>query len=48
MIEEICCSADTLGVLIVEDTAESLGAMVNGVQTSTFDDYGIMFFNGKS
>lgn len=46
-IDEIRRIADRHGALIVEDAAESMGATVNGVQTGTFGDYGVVSFNGN-
>lgn len=43
-IKEIC---DKHNALIVEDAAESLGAIYKGVQTGTFGDIGIISFNGN-
>ncbi len=43
-IAEIC----TLhGVYLIEDAAESLGAIYNGKHTGTFGDFGIYSFNGN-
>ena len=46
-MEEIRRIADAHGALIVEDAAESLGAMYKGVQTGLFGDYGCISFNGN-
>lgn len=35
------------GVYLIEDAAESLGAMYNGKHTGTFGDFGIYSFNGN-
>ena len=39
--------AEEHGALVVEDAAESLGAMYQGSQTGGFGDYGIISFNGN-
>lgn len=46
-IREIQEIADRHGALIVEDAAESMGATVDGVQTGTFGDVGVISFNGN-
>ncbi|WP_207302807.1 DegT/DnrJ/EryC1/StrS family aminotransferase [Lachnoclostridium sp. Marseille-P6806] len=46
-IAEIRRIADSHGALIVEDAAESLGAMYDGRQTGTFGDYNAISFNGN-
>lgn len=46
-IDEIRTIADEHGALIVEDAAESLGAIYKGAQTGTFGDIGIVSFNGN-
>lgn len=43
-IKEIC---DKYNVPLVEDAAESLGAIYNGKQTGTFGKYGVYSFNGN-
>lgn len=43
-IREIC---RTHGALLIEDAAESLGAVYRGEQTGTFGDYSILSFNGN-
>ena len=43
-IKEIC---DRYNVPLVEDSAESLGAIYKGKQTGTFGKYGIYSFNGN-
>lgn len=43
-IKEIC---DRHNALLVEDAAESLGAIYKGKQTGSFGDYGIVSFNGN-
>lgn len=46
-VDEIRKIADEHGALIVEDAAESLGAIYKGRQTGTFGDYAIISFNGN-
>lgn len=46
-IEEIRKIADKHCALIIEDAAESFGALANGVQTGCFGDYSIISFNGN-
>ena len=46
-IGEIRRIAKAHGAMIVEDAAESLGATVNGQQTGTFGDLGVISFNGN-
>lgn len=46
-IAELRKIADEHGALIVEDAAESLGAIYRGAQTGTFGDIGIISFNGN-
>lgn len=43
-IREIC---DAHGALLIEDAAESLGAVYKGKQTGTFGDYSVVSFNGN-
>ena len=43
-IKEICRRH---GALLIEDAAESLGASIQGRQTGSFGDYGIISFNGN-
>lgn len=43
-IKEIC---DKHGAILIEDAAESLSALHNGVQTGTFGKYGVISFNGN-
>lgn len=43
-IKKIC---EGHGALLIEDAAESLGATVDGKQTGTFGDYGVISFNGN-
>ena len=46
-IDEIKAVADKHGALIVEDAAESLGAIYKGKQTGTFGDFAVISFNGN-
>lgn len=46
-IEEIRTIADRHGALIVEDAAESFTATVNGKQTGSFGDVGVVSWNGN-
>lgn len=46
-VEEIARICKEHNVPLVEDSAESLGATVNGKQTGTFGEYGIYSFNGN-
>lgn len=46
-VDEIRAVADAHGALVIEDAAESLGAVYKGKQTGTFGDYGIISFNGN-
>lgn len=46
-IDEIRTIADKHNVLIVEDAAESLGAVYRGKQTGNFGDYCCISFNGN-
>lgn len=43
-IKDICREHDTI---LIEDAAESLGALYNGMQTGTIGDIGILSFNGN-
>lgn len=43
-IKEVC---KKYGALLIEDAAESLGAMYKGVQTGNFGDYAVVSFNGN-
>jgi len=45
--DEIRAIADAHGALIIEDAAESLGAVYRGRQTGTFGDYSVISFNGN-
>ena len=46
-INEIRAVCDKHGALIVEDAAESLGAIYKGKQTGVFGDYNAISFNGN-
>ena len=46
-IERIRQIADAHGALIIEDAAESISATVDGRQTGSFGDFGILSFNGN-
>ena len=46
-IDEIRRIADAHGALIVEDAAESLGALYKGRETGSFGDYSCISFNGN-
>lgn len=46
-IKEIRRICDSYGALLIEDAAESLGAVVENRQTGSFGDYGIISFNGN-
>lgn len=46
-MDEIVAICKKHGAVIVEDAAESLGALYKGKQTGTFGDYGIISFNGN-
>ncbi|MFA5233447.1 MAG: UDP-N-acetylbacillosamine transaminase [Sulfurimonas sp.] len=46
-IEKIADICSLHGVYLIEDAAESLGAMYNGKHTGTFGDFGIYSFNGN-
>ena len=46
-IDEIRKIADEHGALIIEDAAESFGAIYNGIQTGCFGDYAVISFNGN-
>jgi dTDP-4-amino-4,6-dideoxygalactose transaminase len=46
-LEPIAAACREFGVTLVEDAAESLGAMYNGRHTGTFADYAILSFNGN-
>ena len=47
-IDEIRAIADKHGALIIEDTAESLGATYKGIQTGLFGDFWAISFNGNN
>lgn len=46
-MEEIRKLCNAHGALLIEDAAESLGAVYKGKQTGTFGDYSIISFNGN-
>ncbi len=46
-IEDIRNIANQYGAVIIEDAAESLGAIYKGRQTGTFGDYAAISFNGN-
>ncbi len=46
-IEKIADICRLHGVYLIEDAAESLGAIYNGKHTATFGDFGIYSFNGN-
>lgn len=46
-IDEIKAICEKHGAVIIEDSAESLGATYKGVQTGTFGDYNAISFNGN-
>ncbi|KIM12223.1 MAG: aminotransferase DegT [Sulfurovum sp. FS08-3] len=46
-IEKIADICRLHGVYLIEDAAESLGAIYNGSHTGTFGDFGIYSFNGN-
>ena len=46
-VDEIRAICDKLGVVIIEDAAESLGATYKGVQTGVFGSYNAISFNGN-
>lgn len=46
-IDEICAICDEYGLLVVEDSAESLGSFFRGQHTGTFGLMGVISFNGN-
>lgn len=46
-IDEIKAICNKHGAMIIEDSAESMGATYNGVQTGTFGDFNVISFNGN-
>ncbi len=46
-VDEIKDVCKKYGALLIEDAAESLGAMYKGVQTGNFGDYAVVSFNGN-
>lgn len=47
MINEIQAIADAYEIPIVEDSAEALGSLYNGIKCGSFGDIGILSFNGN-
>lgn len=46
-LDKIMVLCQEYGVTLIEDAAESLGALYKGKQTGTFGDFGIFSFNGN-
>jgi UDP-N-acetylbacillosamine transaminase len=46
-IEQIALTCKEHGIYLIEDAAESLGAMYDGRHTGTFGDFGVYSFNGN-
>lgn len=46
-LDEIMAICKKHGAILIEDAAESLGAMYKGVQTGTFGDFSAISFNGN-
>ncbi len=46
-IDELCTVCHAHNALLIEDAAESLGAVYNHMQTGVFGDYGVISFNGN-
>jgi dTDP-4-amino-4,6-dideoxygalactose transaminase len=46
-IEEILSVANAYEIPVIEDAAESLGAMVSGKKTGAFGEFGVFSFNGN-
>lgn len=46
-IAEIQAVCEKHGAILIEDAAESLGAVYSGKQTGTFGDYSVISFNGN-
>ena len=46
-LDEISAIAQKHGAIIIEDAAESLGAIYKGRQTGTFGKYNVISFNGN-
>lgn len=46
-LDEIRAICDKHGAILIEDAAESMGAVYKGRQTGTFGDLGIVSFNGN-
>lgn len=45
--DEICSVCDKYGAVLIEDSAESLGALYKGKQTGSFGKYNVISFNGN-
>ena len=45
--DEICAIAKEHGAVIIEDAAESFGALYKGKETGTLGDYNVISFNGN-
>ena len=45
--DEICAVCEKYGAVLIEDSAESLGAMYKGKQTGSFGKYNVISFNGN-
>ena len=45
--DEICAIAEKHGAVLIEDAAESFGALYKGRQTGTFGTYNVISFNGN-
>jgi dTDP-4-amino-4,6-dideoxygalactose transaminase len=46
-LNEIKTICEKHNAILIEDAAESLGATINGQQTGTFGNYGVISFNGN-
>ena len=46
-VDEIKFVCEKYGALLIEDAAESLGALYKGIQTGNFGDYAVVSFNGN-
>ena len=46
-LDEIKTICDEHGAILIEDAAESMGAIYKGKQTGTFGKYGVVSFNGN-
>lgn len=47
MYDEVCAVCDRYGAILIEDSAESLGAMYKGKQTGSFGKFNVISFNGN-